>query len=119
MSIAREPGINQSMVKRSLRKSKTRMRILMYLYNIGKETSIKNISKTLNICYSTTYGALMGNGAHYSRNFSLQSLGLVEAKHFEGNCFFLLTDNGRDEARFIKEEGGFIDRDVGPDEEVR
>ncbi|MGA9139522.1 MAG: archaellum operon transcriptional activator EarA family protein [Methanocella sp.] len=118
MSAVPESGINKSVARLSRRRSKVRTKILLHMYTVGKDVSVKDISGALDYCYSIIYGALIGNGTHYSEKFSLRSVGLVEAKDFDGNLFFSLTENGRNEVRLIKEEGGSIDRDIGAEEEI-
>jgi predicted transcriptional regulator with HTH domain len=119
MEDIREHGIELSDVEYSLRRSKVRHKILLFMDKVGKEASAHDISIGIGVCYSSVYGGLHGNGRHYSKDNSLLGMELVEARHLENNLIlYSLTETGRDAVRSMKLREGSHDRDIRLDQEV-
>ncbi len=81
---------------RSLKKSRVRTEILMYLYKIQPQASYPSeISRHTNIDATNVLGGLKGMGARYDRNNSLTGLGVVELVNHNGVSYYRLSNKGK------------------------
>ena len=84
---------------RSLKKSRVRTEVMMYLYNIYPNTSYPyDISRQTGIDSTNVIGALRGMGSRYKNSNSLIGMGLVDKVENDGVTYYKLSDRGK---RFI------------------
>ena len=118
IDVMRISNPDKHLVEHSRRRSHVRRNVLLYMDKIDGEVSVFDISRGIEVCYSSVYGAIYGRKDHYSKASSLLGLGLVKLRRLGNNMILLsLTDRGYDEVRLIKKEGCH-DRDVQLDQEL-
>ena len=85
---------------RSLKKSRVRTDVMMYLYNIYPNTSYPyDISRQTGIDSTNIIGALRGMGDRYKNSNSLVEMGLVDKVENGDVTYYKLSDQGK---RFIE-----------------
>jgi hypothetical protein len=86
---------------RSLKKSRIRKDVLLFLLKIYPEGSyIAEIAAKIGADPSNVIGALRGN-RRYKDSLSLASLGLVEGEEVKETRFYRLSDKGMEMARSL------------------
>jgi predicted transcriptional regulator with HTH domain len=90
-------GVNLSQIMRSLKKSRVRTRIIMYLYKIYPDSSYpSDISRQTKIDPTNVIGGLRGMGSRYNETNSLIGIKLVEEVQLDGATYYKLTDTGKE-----------------------
>ena len=85
---------------RSLKKSRVRIEVMTYLYNIYPNTSYPyDISRQTGIDSTNIIGALRGMGDRYKNSNSLVEMGLVDKVENGDVTYYKLSDQGK---RFIE-----------------
>jgi predicted transcriptional regulator with HTH domain len=83
-------------VSRSLRRSRVRTEIVMYLYGIYPEASYPaQIGRGTGIDATNVIGALRGMGSRFDKSNSLLELGLVDTIRDNGATYYKLTGQGK------------------------
>jgi len=101
--------MNISIVIRSLKKSKVRQKIFLYLYKIyPKAAYLAEISKNTKIDAPNVLGALKGMGNRYKKSKSLVEMGLVEVIKVEGFSYYKISEKGKEMLRKIMLHKGGI-----------
>lgn len=81
---------------RSLKRSRVRTEILMYLYKIQPAASYPSeISRHTNIDATNVLGGLKGMGARYDGSNSLLGLGVIELVNYNGVSYYRLSKKGK------------------------
>lgn len=89
-------GMHYSQILRSLKKSRVRTEIMMYLYKIyPNSTYPSEISRQTRIDPTNILGGLRGMGSRYDESSSLIGIDLVEMIGLNGNTYYKLSDNGK------------------------
>ncbi len=89
-------GIQHPQILRSLKKSRVRTEIMMYLYKIYPNSSYpSDISRHTKIDSTNVIGGLRGMGQRYDKANSLIGVELVEMINFDGTAYYRLSDNGK------------------------
>ena len=89
-------GLHYSQILRSLKKSRVRTEIMLYLYKIYPNSSYpSDISRQIQIDPTNVIGGLRGMGRRYDETTSLIGVKLVEAINLEGTIYYKLSDNGK------------------------
>jgi len=83
-------------VSRSLRRSKVRTEVAMYLYKIYPEASYPaDICRNTGITPTNILGALRGMGKRFDSQNSLVGLGLVDEISVNGATYYRLSERGK------------------------
>ena len=83
-------------VSRSLRRSRVRTEIAMYLYKIYPEASYPaDIARNIGIAPTNVIGALRGMNHRFDESNSLLGLGLVDIIKDNGATYYQLTEQGK------------------------
>ncbi len=83
-------------VSRSLRRSRMRTEIAMYLYRTYPEASYPaEIGRGTGIDATNVIGALRGMGSRFDESNSLLGLGLVDIIEDNGTTYYQLTEQGK------------------------
>lgn len=89
-------GVHDPKVLRSLKKSRVRTEIIIYLYNIYPNPSYpSDISRHTKIDSTNVIGGLRGMGHRYDSDNSLIGVKLVEMIDFNGTAYYKLSDTGK------------------------
>ena len=92
-------------VLRSLRRSRVRTEIAMYLYTIYPEASYPaDISKNTRIDSTNVLGGLRGMGSRFDESSSLVEIGVVDRVERKGGTYYQLSERGKS---LIEELGDF------------
>ncbi|MCL7476085.1 MAG: archaellum operon transcriptional activator EarA family protein [Methanosarcinales archaeon] len=88
--------IHHPQIVRSLKKSRVRTEIMMYLYKIYPNSSYpSDISRHTKIDSTNVIGGLRGMGHRYDKANSLIGVELVESINFDGTAYYRLSDTGK------------------------
>lgn len=91
-----EKDIRIPHVIRSLKKSRVRTEILMYLYKIYPNASYPaEISKKTEIDATNVLGGLRGMSDRYRESESLVGMGLVEEVRHEDSTYYKISEKGK------------------------
>ena len=83
-------------VLRSLRRSRVRTEIVMYLYKIYPNASYPaDISRNTGIDPTNILGGLRGMGNRFDKSNSLIERGIVEKIELEGTTYYKLSERGK------------------------
>ncbi len=83
-------------VLRSLRRSRVRTEIVMYLYKIYPNASYPaDISRNTGIDPTNILGGLRGMGSRFDKTNSLIERGIVEKVELEGATYYRLSEYGK------------------------
>lgn len=83
-------------ILRSLRRSRVRTEIVMYLYKIYPNASYPaDIARNIGIDPTNILGGLRGMGSRYDKSNSLIERGVVEKVELEGATYYQLTERGK------------------------
>lgn len=94
--IASDIAVLTMHVSRSLRRSRVRTEIIMYLYGIYPEASYPaEIGRGTGIDATNVIGALRGMGSRFDESNSLLELGLVDKIRDNGATYYKLTGQGK------------------------
>ncbi len=89
-------GVQYSQILRSLKKSRVRTEIMMYLYKIYPNSSYpSDISRQTRIDPTNVIGGLCGMGRRYDKINSLVGVKLVEPVQLDGATYYKLTETGK------------------------
>ena len=89
-------GLHYSQILRSLKKSRVRTQIMMYLYTIyPNSTYPSDISRNIQIDSTNVIGGLRGMGSRYDETSSLIGVKLVETINLDGTTYYKLSDNAK------------------------
>ena len=95
MSAEQEPQFEPRIV-RSLRRSRVRTEIVMYLYKIYPNASYPaDISRNTGIDPTNILGGLRGMGSRFDKTNSLIERGIVEKVELEGATYYQLSKRGK------------------------
>lgn len=91
-----DSSIGYGHVIRSLKRSRVRTEIIMYLYKIYPVASYPSeISRHTNIDATNIIGGLKGMGSRYESNNSLVGMELVEMINHNDVSYYKLSDKGK------------------------
>ena len=94
--VASDIAASQIRVSRSLRRSRVRTEIAMYLYGTYPEASYPaEIGRGTGIDATNVIGALRGMGSRFDESNSLLGLGLVDKIGDNGATYYQLTEQGK------------------------
>jgi len=83
-------------VLRSLRRSRVRTEIVMYLYKIYPNPSYPaDIARNTGIDPTNILGGLRGMGSRFDKSNSLIERGIVEKVELEGATYYRLSERGK------------------------
>jgi predicted transcriptional regulator with HTH domain len=83
-------------VLRSLRRSRVRTEIVMYLYKIYPNLSYPaDIARNIGIDPTNILGGLRGMGSRYDKSNSLIERGIVEKVELENTTYYRLSKRGK------------------------
>jgi predicted transcriptional regulator with HTH domain len=86
----------EPLILRSLRKSRVRTEIVMYLYKIYPKASYPaDISRNIGIDPTNILGGLRGMGNRFDKSNSLIERGIVEKIELEGEVYYRLSERGK------------------------
>ena len=91
-------GISPSLTQilRSLRRSRVRTEIAMYLYRIYPEPSYPaDISRDIGIDQTNILGGLRGMGGRFGKSNSLIGMGIVDKVEQNGETYYRLSELGK------------------------
>ena len=89
-------GVSQIQVLRSLRRSRVRTEIAMFLYKIYPEASYPaDIGRNIGIAPTNILGALRGMGKGFAETNSLLGTGLVAKIEDDDVTYYRLTEHGK------------------------
>ncbi|MCD6456873.1 MAG: hypothetical protein J7K81_08840 [Methanophagales archaeon] len=95
MSAEQEPQFEPRIV-RSLRRSRVRTEIVMYLYKIYPNASYPaDIARNIGIDPTNILGGLRGMGSRFDKSNSLIERGIVEKVELEGAAYYRLSERGK------------------------
>lgn len=95
MSAEQEPQFEPRIV-RSLRRSRVRTEIVMYLYKIYPNASYPaDISRNTGIDPTNILGGLRGMGSRFDKTNSLIERGIVDKVELEGAAYYRLSERGK------------------------
>jgi len=87
---------SQIQILRSLRRSRVRTEIVMYLYEIyPKTSSATNIARNTKIATTNVLGGLRGRGKGFTKSKSLLELGLVDKIEDNDRIYYQLSKRGK------------------------
>ena len=90
-------------VSRSLRRSKVRTEIMMYLYKIYPRASYPaEISRNTGIDPTNILGGLRGMGTRFDESNSLLSMGLVDKIERNSATYYRLSEPGKELIESLK-----------------
>jgi predicted transcriptional regulator with HTH domain len=93
---ADDVSASQIQVSRSLRRSKVRTEVALYLYKIYPETSYPaDICRNTGITPTNILGALRGMGKRFDSSNSLVGLGLVDKISDNDATYYRLSERGK------------------------
>lgn len=88
--------VSQIPVARSLRRSRVRTEIVMYLYKIYPNASYPaDIARNIGITPTNILGGLRGMGSRFDKSNSLLGLGLVDKIGANGATYYSLSERGK------------------------
>ena len=97
---------SQIHIARSLKRSRVRAEVAMYLYKIYPAASYPaDIARNIGIAPTSILGALRGMGNGFARTKSLLGLGLAAKIDCDGTAYYLLTEQGKS----VMDEVGIYD----------
>ena len=83
-------------ILRSLRRSRVRTEIVMYLYKIYPDASYPaDIARNIGIDPTNILGGLRGMGSRYDKSNSLIERGVVEKVELEDATYYRLSERGK------------------------
>ena len=83
-------------ILRSLRRSRVRTEIVMYLYEIYPKASYAtNIARNTRIATANVLGGLRGRGKGFAKSKSLLELGLVDKIEDDDRIYYKLSKRGQ------------------------
>ena len=95
-AIAGDIAASRIRVSRSLRRSRVRTEIAMYLYGTYPEASYPaEIGRGTGIDATNVIGALRGMGSRFDESNSLLGLGLVDKVRDSGATYYQLSEQGK------------------------
>ena len=84
-------------ILRSLRRSRVRTEIVMYLYKIYPRASYPaEISRNIGVDPTNILGGLRGMGSRFDESNSLLKMGLVDKIERENIAYYRLSERGKD-----------------------
>ena len=95
MSAEQEPQF-EPRIMRSLRRSRVRTEIVMYLYKIYPNASYPaDIARNTGIDPTNILGGLRGMGSRFDKSNSLIERGIVEKVELEDAAYYRLSERGK------------------------
>ena len=96
----------QIQIARSLRRSRVRTEIAMYLYKIHPEASYPaDIARNIGIEPTNILGGLRGMSNWFDESNSLLGLGLVDKIGDNGTSYYLLSEQGKSVIENLNKKG--------------
>ena len=93
--MSEEAGFEE-IVRWSLRRSRVRTEILMYLYSIYPRASYPaEISRNTGIDSTNVLGGLRGMGSRFDESYSLTKQGVVEKVDIGDSIYYRLSERGK------------------------
>jgi predicted transcriptional regulator with HTH domain len=90
-------------ILRSLRRSRVRTEIIMYLYKIYPRASYPaEMSRNIEVDPTNILGGLRGMGSRFDESSSLLKMGLVEKIERENIAYYRLSERGKELIESLK-----------------
>jgi len=91
-----EEPLFEPRIVRSLRRSRVRTEIVMYLYKVYPNASYPaDIARNIGIDPTNILGGLRGMGSRFDKSNSLIERGIVEKIELEGVAYYRLSEYGK------------------------